>query len=81
VGKHLRVLVDGKEAGGASIGRHYGQAPDIDSVCILTSPAEPGRFVDATVVEADGYDLVVSPTAVGHEHSVHPKQEEEGHRS
>jgi tRNA A37 methylthiotransferase MiaB len=61
VGKHLRVLVDGKEAGGASIGRHYGQAPDIDSVCILTSPAEPGRFVDATVVEADGYDLVVTP--------------------
>ena len=63
VGRRLRVLVDGKEAGGASIGRHYGQAPDIDSVCILTSPAEPGRFVDATVVEADGYDLVVTPTA------------------
>jgi len=61
VGKHLRVLVDGKEAGGASIGRHYGQAPDIDSVCILTSLAEPGRFVDATIVEADGYDLVVKP--------------------
>ncbi len=60
VGKRLRVLVDGKEPGGASIGRYYGQAPDIDSVCILTSSAKPGRFVDATIVEADGYDLVVS---------------------
>jgi ribosomal protein S12 methylthiotransferase len=61
VGKRLRVLVDGKEPGGASIGRHHGQAPDIDSVCILTSPAEPGRFVEAAIVEADGYDLVVTP--------------------
>jgi ribosomal protein S12 methylthiotransferase len=62
VGKRVRVLVDGKEPGGASMGRYYGQAPDIDSVCILTSPAEPGRFVEADIVEADGYDLVVAPT-------------------
>ena len=63
IGKTVRVLADGVEAGGASIGRHYGQAPDIDSLCILTVPAEPGRFVDGTVVEADGYDLVVAPTS------------------
>jgi len=61
ISKPVRVLVDGREAGGASIGRHYGQAPDIDSLCILTSPARTGRFVDATIVGADGYDLVVAP--------------------
>ncbi len=61
IGRRLSVLVDGQEAGGATIGRHYGQAPDIDSLCILTEPAEPGQFVGATIVEADGYDLVVAP--------------------
>ncbi len=61
IGKSVRVLVDGTEAGGATIGRHYGQAPDIDSLCILTEPVEPGQFVTGTIVETDGYDLVVAP--------------------
>lgn len=61
IGKPVRVLVDGTESGGATIGRHYGQAPDIDNLCILTIPAEPGQFVNATIVETDGYDLVVAP--------------------
>jgi ribosomal protein S12 methylthiotransferase len=59
VGSPVRVLVDGIEAGGVCVGRTYGQAPEIDSMCRLTSPAPAGTFVGGTVVGADGYDLVV----------------------
>jgi len=41
-------------------GRFYGQAPDIDSVCLLRRGAAPaGRFADVRVVGTEGYDLVV----------------------
>jgi len=61
VGQRLEVLVDGADETGASIGRHYGQAPDIDSVCILTRPAAPGRIVTATIVGTEDYDLLADP--------------------
>ncbi|MCK5113706.1 MAG: 30S ribosomal protein S12 methylthiotransferase RimO [Phycisphaerae bacterium] len=67
VGAELEVLVDGvDESGatgtaGASIGRFYGQAPDIDGVCILTEPCEVGTIVQGTIVAAQDYDLVVQP--------------------
>jgi len=59
LGQEFDVLVDGVEADGRCVGRHAGQAPDIDGVCYLRRPAEPGTFVRARVVAADGYDLVV----------------------
>ncbi len=41
-------------------GRFYGQAPDIDSVCIIEHcSAAAGRFVETTVKGTRGYDLVV----------------------
>ncbi len=41
-------------------GRFYGQAPDIDSVCLIERcSAGPGRFVEAKVVGTRDYDLVV----------------------
>ena len=55
----LEVLVDGVDADGRCIGRFYGQAPDIDGVCLLTEPAEPGEFVDVTVIGCEDYDLIV----------------------
>jgi len=61
LGATLRVLVDGRDRQGASVGRYYGQAPEIDSICRLTRPRRPGTFVSARVVAADGYDLVVEP--------------------
>jgi ribosomal protein S12 methylthiotransferase len=59
VGKTVEVLVDGLDAKGRCIARHAGQAPDIDSVCILKKKKTPGTFVRAKVVGADGYDLIV----------------------
>lgn len=59
VASPIVVLVDGLDAAGHCIGRYYGQAPDIDSVCILTEPREPGSFVTGTVADWDGYDLIV----------------------
>lgn len=41
-------------------GRFYGQAPDIDSTCIIQGcAAEPGQFVDVRVTGARDYDLLV----------------------
>jgi ribosomal protein S12 methylthiotransferase len=41
-------------------GRFYGQAPDIDSLCLIRRcTAAPGRFVEAKVVGTQDYDLVV----------------------
>jgi ribosomal protein S12 methylthiotransferase len=41
-------------------GRFYGQAPDIDSLCLIEKcSAAPGRFIEAIVTGTRGYDLVV----------------------
>lgn len=59
VGSRIEVLVDGVDAAGRHRGRHAGQAPEVDGVCILTGPAPRGEFVRGKVVDYDGYDLVV----------------------
>jgi ribosomal protein S12 methylthiotransferase len=59
IGKTLTVLVDETTADGA-IGRYYGQAPHIDSLCLIGHCDEsPGAFIQARVVGRDGYDLCV----------------------
>ncbi|MFW6146347.1 MAG: 30S ribosomal protein S12 methylthiotransferase RimO [Planctomycetota bacterium] len=60
-GEMLDVLVDGVDADGRCLGRHAGQAPDVDGVCYLTDPRPDGRIVPARVVGRDDYDLVVRP--------------------
>lgn len=60
VGREVEVLVDGLD-GGRCVGRHYGQAPDIDSLCRLTARRPAGRFVRGTVVDWADYDLIVRP--------------------
>jgi ribosomal protein S12 methylthiotransferase len=41
-------------------GRFYGQAPEIDSLCLIQGcSAAPGRFVETKVVGTQDYDLVV----------------------
>jgi len=59
IGRTVEVLVDGMDSKGKCVGRHYGQAPDIDSVCILKHQADPGSLAKCKVVGCKGYDLVV----------------------
>jgi ribosomal protein S12 methylthiotransferase len=59
--RRLEVLVDGVDVAGRCVGRHAGQAPDIDGLCFLARPRKPGTFVRGTVVGYDGYDLRVDP--------------------
>ena len=59
IGRDLTVLVDETYEDHA-IGRYYGQAPHIDSVCkIANCTAHTGRFIWAKVTGRDGYDFLV----------------------
>ncbi len=70
VGERVRVLVDGPSREHELVlqGRLPGQAPDVDPVVYFTDcdPAEypAGTFVDAEIVDASGYDLIVRPVEV-----------------
>ncbi len=57
-GEHVRVLVE--EVDSAVIGRAAHQGPEVDgTVRVLDAgPARVGSFVDATVVDSEGVDLV-----------------------
>jgi ribosomal protein S12 methylthiotransferase len=62
VGCRLLCLVDSldKSQGGIAHGRFYGQAPDIDSLCIIKkTTARTGQFIDVKVVATHDYDLLV----------------------
>ncbi|UCF42354.1 MAG: 30S ribosomal protein S12 methylthiotransferase RimO [Planctomycetota bacterium] len=60
IGSKLTCLVDSVDNNGTGRGRFYGQAPDIDSVCIIENcSAKPGQFVDTKVTAAKDYDLIV----------------------
>jgi ribosomal protein S12 methylthiotransferase len=62
IGTRLTCLVDSVDTGGLGCGRFYGQAPDIDSVCIIKDcAAKPGQFIETTVVGTRDYDLLVDP--------------------
>jgi len=56
----LTCLLDSVGPDGTGKGRFYGQAPDIDSICILKNcSAKTGQFVNAKVVDTKDYDLIV----------------------
>ncbi len=68
VGSELVCLIDSVEGRDIARGRFYGQAPDIDSVCLVKgrSPARrglprltPGQFVNVKVIGTQDYDLLV----------------------
>jgi ribosomal protein S12 methylthiotransferase len=67
IGELVPVLVDGPSEEHALVvrGRLEGQAPDIDSVAYFTdcdpSALSPGDLVQATIVGARGYDVLVAP--------------------
>ena len=60
IGSKLTCLVDSVDNEGTGRGRFYGQAPDIDSICIIKNcSAKPGQFIDTKVVGTQDYDLLV----------------------
>jgi ribosomal protein S12 methylthiotransferase len=67
VGQRVRVMVDGPSADHELVlrGRLASQAPDIDPLVYLTecdpSAYAAGQLVDAEIVGAQGYDLLVRP--------------------
>ncbi|MHC5083755.1 MAG: 30S ribosomal protein S12 methylthiotransferase RimO [Planctomycetota bacterium] len=61
VGTEIEVLID-EVYEKASIGRYYGQAPHIDSVCVLPDyDGQVGEFVKGRIAGRDEYDFVVEP--------------------
>lgn len=58
VGSTLEVLVEGVDEEGTTVGRHRGQAPEIDGVVLLDAVIDAGTIVRAKIVESLGYDLV-----------------------
>lgn len=60
IGSKLTCLADSVDSDRLSQGRFYGQAPDIDSVCIIKKcSAKPGEFINTKVGGTKGYDLLV----------------------
>ncbi len=60
IGSKLTCLVDSVDSNKLGRGRFYGQAPDIDSVCIIKKcSAKPGEFINTKVVGTKDYDLLV----------------------
>jgi ribosomal protein S12 methylthiotransferase len=60
IGGKLACLVDSVDDKGTGRGRFYGQAPDIDSICIIENcSAGKGHFIDTKVVGTKDYDLLV----------------------
>ncbi len=57
----LDVLIDGIDADGVCLGRHKGQAPEVDSLCLVTDPRPAGEIFRAKVVGFEDYDLLVEP--------------------
>lgn len=63
LGKTVDVIIDWIDDDGIadSIGRTYGQAPDIDGITYIVSlkpkKAKPGQIVKAVIQDYDGYDL------------------------
>lgn len=59
IGKELEVLVD-EVYEDVSIGRYYGQAPHIDSVCIIPhNTVGPGQFIQTRITGREDYDYRV----------------------
>ena len=60
IASQLTCLLDAVDSENEGRGRFYGQAPDIDSVCIIKNcSAQPGDFINTKVTATKDYDLVV----------------------
>ena len=59
IGSNLVCLIDTIDSKHIARGRFYGQAPDIDSLCIIKNcQSDPGDFVNVNVIDTKDYDLI-----------------------
>lgn len=59
IGRNITVLVD-EVHDDYAVGRYYGQAPHIDSVCLIENCTEhTGRFINAQITGRNDYDFTV----------------------
>lgn len=60
IGQKLTCLLDEIDKNSNGIARFFGQAPHIDSICLIKNcNAKPGDFLKTTVTAASGYDLIL----------------------
>ena len=60
IGAQYHCLVDSIDENHVGQARYYGQAQQVDSVCLVGDcTANPGEFIEARVAETSEYDLVV----------------------
>ena len=75
VGKTLQVLTEGTD-NGLTIGRSYGDAPEIDGLVLIEARTRIGEIIPVQITGAMAYDLTAYPTdkadILGPSH-VHPK--------
>lgn len=65
-GQEIEVLVEETRGRGRAIGRHRGQAPEVDGNVILSGyQGPPGRFLRARVTGAREWDLLAKPVDSG----------------
>ena len=59
IGSEILCLVDDLDKKQNAIGRFYGQAPHIDSLCFINNcTAKPGEFIRAKIIGTKDYDLI-----------------------
>jgi ribosomal protein S12 methylthiotransferase len=68
IGGEITCLVDSVDSEFLAKGRYYGQAPEIDGLCLIKTgdrrtkhPTLPGQFVRTKVVGTKDYDLISEP--------------------
>lgn len=65
VGRRVRLLIEAEHPRGGWIGRHEGQAPEVDGKthlkCSIDRGITVGDFVEAQITSAGVYDLVARP--------------------
>jgi ribosomal protein S12 methylthiotransferase len=58
IGTTVEVLVEGIDEDGTTVGRHRGQAPEVDGVVLLDVARPVGAIVEAKITGSLGYDLI-----------------------
>lgn len=60
IGQRVTVMADSE-----SEGRHCGQAPDVDSICLIRNGVgiKSGDLFEGRITDHDGYDLIVEPAS------------------
>ncbi len=62
IGRKVKILVD-EVLNDQAIGRYYGQAPHVDSICIVENCTyHTGRFINAQITGRNDYDFLVKQT-------------------